>query len=275
MFKNLDLYTQRYIQIVIIIVIAQSIYQFSHLPHSTWVLITIVSIYSGFHTTDVIKRAYLRLYGTIVGIALVAIIWHLVHSDFRLLLIFTTLLVPAMVFYSALPYQHYVILATAFSDITTEWSNSANFNLIYYINDRMICTLCGFALCISIEYFCFGRQNLTYLNALQTKNAILKNLHQLFKLTQVGARSNTVFKLTNTLLKDIAKLNNLIADLKSEATTQLKQIEIQGINAAIQNIADKIISLNYLNSSQSKSVSTQNLILEIERELAQISTQLG
>lgn len=61
MFKNLDIYTQRYIQIVIIVVIAQSIYQFSHIPHSIWILITITSVYSGFHSTDVIKRANSRL----------------------------------------------------------------------------------------------------------------------------------------------------------------------------------------------------------------------
>lgn len=275
MLKNLDLYTQRYIQIVIIVVIAQSIYQFSHIPHSVWILVTIVSVYSGFHSTDVLKRANSRIYGTIIGISMVAIVWYLVHLDFRLLIILTTLLVPALVFFCSIPYKYSVILSTIFSDITKEWSNSNSFSLIYYINDRLICTLIGFALCISIEYFWFGRQNLTYLNALQTKNDILKNMQQLFNIAKTGAKSNKMFKLTNILLKDILKLNNLIIDLKSENSLPVEQLKIQNINTDIQKVADKIISLNYLNSSRTPFAITQNLTLEIEQELSQISTKLS
>ncbi|RTL10896.1 MAG: FUSC family protein [Neisseriaceae bacterium] len=275
MFKSLDIYTQRYIQIVIIVVIAQSIYQYSHIPHSIWILITITSVYSGFHSTDVIKRANSRLYGTILGIAMVAILWHLIHWDFRLLIILTTLLVAAMVFFSQIPYQYFVIFSTSFSDITKEWSNASNFNLMYYINDRLICTLIGFALCISIEYFWFGRQNLTYLNALQIKNNILKNMERLFNIAKTGTKSNKIFQLTNTLLKDILKLNNLITDLKSEKNAQVESLEIQNINTAIQRVADKIISLNYLTSSKTNLSLIQNLTLEIENELSQISTKLS
>ncbi len=275
MFKSLDLYTQRYIQIVIVVVIAQSIYQFSHLPHAVWVLVTITSVYSGFHATDVIKRANRRVYGTILGVAAVAIIWHLIHWDFRLLIIITTLLVGAMVFFSQIPYQYFVIFSTVFSDITTEWSNSSNFNLMYYINDRLMCTLGAFALCIGIEYFWFGRQNLTYLNALQTKNDILNKLQQLFKIATSGAKSNQIFKLTNVLLKDIAKLNSLINDLKAEKKTQVEQFEIENINKALQSIANKIISLNYLNSSRDNPAVVPNLTREIESELSLISIKLS
>ena len=275
MFKSLDLYTQRYIQIVVVVVIAQSIYQFSHLPHSVWVLITITSVYSGFNSNDVIKRASSRILGTIVGVAMVAIIWHLVHWDFRLLIILTTLMVPAMVFCSGIPYQYFVILSTSFSDITKEWSNSSSFNLMFYINDRLICTCIAFTLCLSMEYLWFGRQNLTYLNALQTKDNVLKNLAQLFNLAKNGARSSHLFKLNNALLQDKLKLYNLVADLKAEDNSHVEHLEIQSINHQIQNLFDKIVSLNYLINSQDKSVSTQNLTREIERELAQISNKLS
>lgn len=275
MLKSLDLYTQRYIQIVIVVIIAQSIYQFSHLPHSVWILITITAIYSSFDAHDVIKKASLRIYGTILGVAVVAILWHLIHWDFRLLIIITTLLIGAMVFFSQIPYQYFVIFSTAFSDITKEWSNTSSFNLMYYINDRLICTFIGFALCISIEYFWFGRQNLTYLNALRTKNMILKNMTQLFNVAKTGTKNNKIFQLTNVLLKDILKLNNLVADLKFEKCSQIERLEIQNVNLALQHIADKIISLSYLNSSQINLTAAQNLTLEIENELSHISTKLS
>jgi hypothetical protein len=189
--------------------------------------------------------------------------------------ILTTILVPAMVFFNPIPYRYFVIFSTSFSDITKEWSNASNFNLTYYVNDRLICTLIAFALCISVEYFWFGRQNLTYLNALQTKNTVLKNMEQLFHLAKSGAKSNKLYKLTNTLLKDILKLNNLITDLKSEKNAQVEHLEVQSLNIAIQQVADKIISLNYLTSSKTNLSAVQNLTLEIERELSQISTKLS
>lgn len=275
MFKSLDLYTKRYIQIVIVVIIAHSIYLFSHIPHSVWVLVTITSVYSGFHAKDVIRRANSRVYGTIVGVALVAIIWHLIHWDFRLLIIITTLLVGAMVFFSQIPYQYVVIISTAFSDITTEWSNSSSFNLMYYINDRLICTLGAFALCIGIEYFWFGRQNLTYLNALQTKNDILNKMQRLFEIARTGTRENQIFKLTNALLKDIAKLNNLLNDLQSEKDASIQHLEILRLNRILQESANKIISLNYLNFSHTNRAAVQNLTLEIERDISQISTKLS
>jgi hypothetical protein len=70
-------------------------------------------------------------------------------------------------------------------------------------------------------------------------------------------------------------LNNLIVDLKSENSLQVEQLKIQNINADIQKVADKIISLNYLNSSRTPFAFTQNLTLEIEQELSQISTKLS
>lgn len=275
MFKNLDLYTQRYIQIIIVIVIAQIIYEYSYIPHSIWVLITIVSVYSGFHSHDVLKRANSRVYGTIIGVGLVSIVWYLVHWDFRLLIILTTLLIPAMVFFSSIPYKYSVILSTVFSDITKEWSNSNSFNLMYYINDRVICTLIGFGICTCIEYFWFGRQNLTYLNAHQTQNNILKQMRQLFHLAKSGAKSNKIFNITNILLKEISRLNSLVVELKSENNPKHNNLELQKLNTEIENLADKIISLNYINSNKIQLDATYNLTLEIERDLSQISLKLS
>lgn len=275
MFKSLDLYTQRYIQIVIVVIIAQSIYQFSHVPHAVWIIITIVSVYSGFHSADVIKRANSRLYGTVLAVMMVAVIWYLIHWNYHLLIVITAFLVSALVFFNQIPYRYFVIFSTMFSDIFKEWSNSSSFNLMYYINDRLICTLGAFTLCIAIEYFWFGRQNLTYLNALQTKKNIINKMQRLFEIATTGKKNNQIFKLTNALLKDIARLNSLSNDLQSEKNTQTERIEVQQMNSSLQQITDKIISLNYLNASQTNLAAVQNLTLEIENELSQISTKLS
>ena len=100
-------------------------------------------------------------------------------------------------------------------------------------------------------------------------------MQQLFEIATSGTKSNQIFKLTNVLLKDIAKLNSLINDLKAEKKTQVEQFEIENINKALQSIANKIISLNYLNSSRDNPAVVPNLTREIESELSLISIKLS
>ena len=76
---------------------------------------------------------------------------------------------------------------------------------MYYINDRLICTL-GRLHCVSqLSIFGFGRQNLTYLNALQTKKNIINKMQRLFEIATTGKKNNQIFKLTNALLKRISR----------------------------------------------------------------------
>lgn len=271
MFKNLDLYTQRYIQIVIMIVLAQAIYLYSNIPHSVWIVTSIGSLYSGFNPSEVVKRAYHRIIGTLAGIALVVIIWYLVHWDYRLLIIFTTLGFPLLVFCGQLPYHKSVILATVFADLMVEWSNSSSFPIYYYIIDRIACTFIIFALCITIEHFWFGRQNLSYLNAQQIQKNILKHLRQLYTLSHTNCSSGMLFKLTNALLSEMAKLNTLATSVKYEGRHFTQHDELEHIIAKIKTLERNILSLNYLCSTAPNTVTIYELKTTIELQFAELT----
>ena len=275
MFKDVDLYTQRYIQIVLMCIVAQTIYLYSNIPHSIWIVISVCGVYGGFSSGAVIKKAYHRLTGTVTGIALVVIIWHLIHWDYRLLLVLTTLWIPLFVFFILIPYNRFVILATAFSDIMSEWSNSSSFSVYYYVMDRFICVFIVFSLCICIEHFWFGRKDLSYLNFKQTQKNILKNLKQLYALSQTTCKNGTIFKLVNTLLAEIEKLTTIAADVKYEGRHFSQQEELeQGVHRTV-TLQRNIISLNYLTKNNGDSATINLLKTKIEIELTELTNRLG
>lgn len=271
MFKDIDLYTQRYIQIVIMCIIAQTMYLYSNIPHNSWIVISVCGIYSGFNPGAVIKKAYHRLIGTFAGIAMVVIIWHLIHLDYRLLIVFTTLLIPLFVYFSQVPYNRFVILATVFSDIMMEWSNSDSFSIYYYVMDRLICTFIVFALCICIEQFWFGKKNISYLNFKQTQSNILNDLKRLYALSQTTCKNATMFKSINALLAEIEKLTTIAADAKFESRNFFNRAELEnGVNRTI-SLQKDIIALNYLTESKGEAIIIHQLKTKIEIELKELT----
>ena len=275
MFSGLDLYTRRYIQIVFMCMLGQTIYLYTNIPHNSWIVISVCTVYSGFNAGTVIKRAYHRLIGTIAGVSLVVIIWHFIHLDYRLLIIFTTLVISVMVFCITLPYNRFIIISTVFSDITMEWSNSSSFSVYYYVMDRLICIAIVFSLCIIAEYFWFGRANLSYLNYKQTQKNLLKDLNKLYELSQSTCKNGMIFKLINGGLAEVEKLKSIAADVKFEGRSFAKQEKLdQGISRVV-TLQRNIVSLNYLITSNGEAATIQQLKTNIEIELRELTSSVN
>ena len=236
---------------------------------------SICSIYGGFNPGAVVKRAYHRVIGTFAGIGMVVIIWHLVYMDFRLLLILTTIWIGIFVFLSQVPYSKYVIMSTAFSDIVIEWSNSYNFSINYYIFDRFICVFIAFTVCICIEYFWFGRQNLSLLNFKQTEKNILKYLEQLYKLSKGNCKSGKIFVLINSLLTEIEKLKTIATDVKYEGRSTSNEVTLQQAIDRISMLERNIVSLNYLTGSNAELAVINQYKNKIEIGLIDLKNRLG
>ena len=275
MFSSLDLYTRRYIQIVFMCMLGQTIYLYSNIPHNIWIVISVCTVYSGFNAGTVIKRAYYRLVGSIAGVSLVVIVWHLIHLDYRLLIILTILLIGVMVFCITLPYNRFIIISTVFSDITMEWSNSSSFSIYYYVMDRLICIAIVFSLCIMIEYFWFGRANLSYLNYKQTQKNLLKELNLLYQLSQSTCNNGKIFKLINAVLTEVEKLKSIAADVKFEGRNFTKQQELDRGVVRIVTLQRSIISLNYLITNNGETTTIQQLKTNIEIELRELTNSVN
>lgn len=178
MFKPLDVFTRRYLQITTAFMLFVFIEQYFHIPHAVWIVITGATIYAGFNPGTVLKRAYWRFSGTLTGVCAVAIMWYIIHWDYRTAIVFAVLICFAMVFFLGIPYNYYMIIATLSSDIAVEWGNSGHFSLQYYVVDRVICTLIVFAICLVMEHLWFGRSNFTLLLYQQTKRQLHSEMRE-------------------------------------------------------------------------------------------------
>ena len=272
MFKGLDLFTQRYIQIVMVMMLIQAIYQFGHVPHSSW-LITASAIYSGFDPGSVLKRASGRIYGTFAGIALVTIIWYLVHFDYRWLILLTCLMVFIISYGSLLPYSIATIVNTAFSDVSMEWSNSDTFNLQYYLIDRVICNLIVIGICVACERFWFGHSNLPFLNFKQVRANLIKTLRQMYLYSQTRTAKGKTIKSTQTFMLNINKLKTLSEDIRNEGKAFFSNAELMLMIHELRTIHSKIVGLIYLQIHQPDNLQIRTLYNEIEQKLNHLESE--
>ncbi len=222
MFKKVDIYTQRYMQITLAYMLFVTIDEGFNLPHSSWIVITGCMIYVGFNPGTVLKRAYLRLPGTIIGICAMSLMWYVIHFDYRLAIFFMVGIAWAMVYCFGMRYNYYVIVTTLFSDIGIEWSNSAAFSLQYYIIDRSMCTIIVFAICILLEYFWFGRNDFTTLNYHTKKKLLIDEIAVAERdIEQRHISSAELFRLIGSTRRGWNQLRPLLNDAGYEKNRRI------------------------------------------------------
>lgn len=269
MLKTVDLYTQRYWQITVTFMLFSFIERFFHIPHAIWIVVTGSVLYSGFNPGTVLKRAYLRFYGTIIGIAAVTIVWHIIHIDYRLATLFYVLIISWAVFFIALPYHLFVILATVFSDIAIQWSNPDSFSLEYYAIDRLTCTMIVFGICILLEYLWFGRSNMTYLNYQHLYGAIKQDIAALYhSVQQKNLTAGKILKKIQTIRCKLDQLSVLIADSTYEGKRShtFTSKEIQNNNHIIQTFR-QIVILHYLQTQDNGNIQLPFLKIQTQEAI--------
>lgn len=271
MFKNIDIFTERYIQIIFVLMLVQTMYQYMHIPHSTWLITAICSIYAGFDPNTVQKKAYMRVKGTFVGIAVVVILWYFIHFDYRVLIILITLWPLLLILFTNLPYSKLVILNTAFSDMCVEWSNSTSFSLSYYISDRIVCTLIVFSICITVEQLWFKKKALAYLTYYQAQKIFIKNLASYFEIVVNQRGTAKELKINNIIVQNIDKLTRLVNDADNHEYKK----KLDGMLKFSRELHKKMTCLNYLEQYSPFDRRIQTLSTEIKSELASLESMVG
>lgn len=245
-----------------------------HIPHDEWVIITSAMIYAGFNTGMVLKRAYLRFVGTLVGVAAVSIVWYFMHLDYRLAVIFLVVIASLITFAARLPYNKYVIIVTLFSDTLIQILNPLNFHPEFYLFDRILCTCLVFGVCVVLEYIWFGRSNLTRLNYINLCNSLKTDIQDFYQLIQhpySGARvgRSKVFKMIKKINFKIDQLTSLIEDIQHEGSLgyRLNAAEKQFGYEVVQ-IFRKIVSIHYLQSADEQHHMLPQLCLDTEKTIS-------
>ena len=265
----INLYTSRVMQITFIFMFLACLDQYGHFPHSAWIIVTGTMIYAGFDPGTVLKRAYLRVYGTIIGIAAVVIIWHAIHFDYRLYIFFLVLIMWAIVFSQSFSYQYFVVFATIFADLSVEAANSNVFQLRYYITDRFVSTVIAFSVCILVEQLWFGKQNFSVLNCQHLLKKIQLNLDGFYKMTQnKNVTRSKLFKEILLINQSISHLKTLIADHQFETTnTTFYQNTSSLVNQIVYDFR-QIICLIYLETNDPHNPAIPSILAHIEEKLS-------
>jgi hypothetical protein len=262
---SIDLFTKRYLQITFMFMLFSWIYEYAHIPHASWIVITGASIYSGFDPSAVLKRAYMRFSGTVVGIAAVVILWHLIHFDYRSLIFFLVFIAWGMVFFQGLPYRRFMIMTTLFSDLINETSNSDYFYIQYYIFDRFTCVAIVFSLCIVIEQIWFGRSNLTRLNYDYSQQAVYDDLRHFYQMTLDKRISRAqLFKELASIHQQITHLRGLMTDQKFEGEKDDYYQHTEDVVARILHVFRKIVCVVYLRANDRHNPAMASLRAEID-----------
>lgn len=272
MFDHITLFTKRYLQITMVFILFTTLQLFFNFPHDSWIIITSALLYSGFNPGTVLKRAYLRFSGTVIGIAAVTIVWHIIHFDYRLEIIFLVVICWATVFFTGLPYNRFMIIVTLLSDITLEFNNPKHFELQNYIIDRFIATAIVFGVCILVEYLWFGRQNMTHLNYLSLRQKIKTQMENLYAISQKTHLSrSTVFKHVQQVSNTLSSLEMIINDGKYENRNRKFTIaEIEFAQSALL-IFRKILNVYYLRTQNNYDIlKLEQLKLEVSETISKL-----
>lgn len=268
MSEALDLFKMRFTQITFALMFFAYLTEYWHIPHSSWIIITSAFIYAGFDPATTIKRAYMRFFGTITGIAAVAIIWQLTHLDYRLLIFFIVILSWALVFFINAPYSQFMILSTLFSDLAIEISNSSSFPLQFYVLDRFFSTAIVFGFCILIERLWFGRSNLTLLNCRFLLCTIHNDLNEFYSMmTSKKITRAVLFKKLRQVNKKIQRLKELLNSQHYAAHNTPFYHHIDNLANKITHDFRKIVCFLYLQVNNSTHPSIPILKSEIEAHL--------
>ncbi len=269
MSTKLDLFTKRYLQITMAFMLFVFVQNFFNIPHSIWIIITGAMVYSGFHAGTVVKRAYLRLNGTIIGVAAVGIIWHFLHLDYRLAISYFVIIIWAAIFFQLWPYDKFIIIVTLLSDILVELPNTANFNLQYYIQDRLACTIIAFGMCVAIEYLWFGRSNMMYLHYVEAQATANRMLHELYQMTKDNTLNySKILKKINIANAQIDKISVIVDDAKYESKRGYRQFQLSAadkqFNIEMIQLFRKIVSIHYIQRHDPMNTKLPPLIQQVE-----------
>ena len=269
MFKNIDLFTKRSTQITLTFMLFATLDTYFHIPHKVWFIITGAMIYVGFHPWLVHRRAYMRLTGTLVGVAAVIIVSTVIHFNFRFAIIILFFSVLTLVFFIDLPYNRFMISMTIFIDLIIEWGNTEQFFLEYYITDRIICTLLAFGVCIIIEYLWFGTESMTELYYQYLSKKLRKELKSFYLLANSNRLTKAeIFKKINSTARQINELRQLINEhINQHGCTRFFAEESEAISAIIVKEFRQIVSLFYLTKSKSNNIKLNSIRSELEDSL--------
>ncbi len=151
----------RFGQIAFVFVIGLGMYLFTTIPHNWWIFLTVMMMSAAIEPGLIVKKSINRGKGTLLGILIFLPVIYLMHLNYRVIPLVFIFLGIGISLPNARRYDISVIFMTMMVFTLTAYTftkplSEGPFEMTL---NRCICTVIGIIICISGDYFLFGRFN--------------------------------------------------------------------------------------------------------------------
>ncbi|MFN7094860.1 MAG: FUSC family protein [Burkholderiales bacterium] len=161
-------------------------------PYGFWVPITVAAIVLPLDSGLVVRRAWERYLGTLLGLILFIPIWMLLQADYRLIFLFTPVFLALSNFYLHHNYTQNVAFLTLSVGVMLGYTSSTDSNFYQFLGDRFIATLIGVGICISFEALTPYRYKYSYYELQYVTSDLLALLDKSLLILRQEIQANTV-----------------------------------------------------------------------------------
>ena len=151
----------RFGQISLVFVVGLGLYLFTTIPHNWWIFLTVMMMSAAMEPGLIVKKSINRGKGTLIGIILFLPLIYLMHLNYRVIPLVFILLGLGISLPNARRYDISVVFMTIMVFTLTAYTFTTPLleGPFEMMLNRGVCTVIGIIICLSGDYFLFGRFN--------------------------------------------------------------------------------------------------------------------
>ena len=151
----------RFGQIAFVFVVGLGMYLFTTIPHNWWIFLTVMMMSAAIEPGLIVKKSINRGKGTLLGILIFLPMIYLMHFNYRVISLVFIFLGVGISLPNARRYDISVIFMTMMVFTLTAYTFTTPLleGPFEMTLNRGVCTVIGIIICISGDYFLFGRFN--------------------------------------------------------------------------------------------------------------------
>jgi uncharacterized membrane protein YccC len=182
-------------QLTFVFAIAFAIYVFSTLPHTWWVLVTVLIISAAYEPGLVVKKSLQRGKGTIIGLILAGVVLALLQFNFRYAPLILVILASLTFAMPPTKYAIQVTFITMFIFLGYSFSpNESSF--MQEMVARMINTIIGICICVAGDFLLFTKFQYSRRNYAIMQREICLLMHRtISQLLQLKDRPHSFMRM--------------------------------------------------------------------------------
>lgn len=243
---------KRIIHVVIIIVSAFFVAQFTNWSDALWICISALAIIGPFSHGGSIKKAKQRLLGSIAGLLLSVLVWFFLQNFPNTLPIVAVIFIYGVGFCLLQEYTYFIMLVSIMLCLNFDYMNLFFNTEVAFLTNRIICVFTGVAICQFYEYFIFRHSynNIPFVEKERLDQLIISRWECVNKyaVATTIVDATAIDECINPIIAEINRLEELKAECSHAYNDNTDTILL------IDNYLEKLSSIYLWLSSQGYNV---------------------